>query len=181
MAAHADDRRDDDLVGRLPLPLAQLYRRARNAKSPVDRHHNAYYLAEASLKLAACARIGVALANGLEPRSALAQALEDLCLPSIGHWVGFLRQASLYLEARADAAVLPLAGTHEKLLRGEPLGAVQAFAERAARGGPGGEAAVAADLARDAARQDVLGFFNLVAAYRNQVFGHGAQRLPAFY
>ncbi|MBI4605984.1 MAG: hypothetical protein HY721_28805 [Planctomycetes bacterium] len=181
MAAHADDRRDDELVARLPLPLAQLYRRTRNAKSALDRHHNAYYLAEATLKLAACLRIGVALANGLEPRSELAQALEDLCLPSVGHWVGYLRQASLHLQARADAALLPLAGTHERLLRAEPLPAVRAFAERAGRGGPEGAPAVAADLARDAARQGILGFFNLVAAYRNQVFGHGAQRLLAFY
>ena len=44
---------DEDLLRRIPLPLTQLYRRARNGKTPVDRHHNAYYLAEATLKLAA--------------------------------------------------------------------------------------------------------------------------------
>ena len=86
---------DDNLVARLPLPLAQLYRRAHNAKTAQDRHHHAYYLAEATLKLAACVRIGIALHYGLEPRSALAQRLEQLCLPSTGQWVGMLRARNL--------------------------------------------------------------------------------------
>ena len=42
---------DEDLIRRLPLPLAKLYRRAHNAKTPLDRHQAAYYLWEASLKL----------------------------------------------------------------------------------------------------------------------------------
>lgn len=49
---------DEDLAHRLPLPLAQLYRRALNAKTPHDRHHHAYCLAEAALKLSASLRIG---------------------------------------------------------------------------------------------------------------------------
>src|SRR5262245_53062934 len=42
---------DEDLIRRLPLPLAQLYRRAHNAKTPLERHLTAFYLWEASLKL----------------------------------------------------------------------------------------------------------------------------------
>ncbi len=42
---------DDELARRLPLPLAQLYRRAHNAKGARDRHDTAYCLWEASLKL----------------------------------------------------------------------------------------------------------------------------------
>ena len=42
---------DEELIARLPLPLAQLYRRARNSKTPLDRHLTSYYLWEASLKL----------------------------------------------------------------------------------------------------------------------------------
>ena len=42
---------DEEFIARLPLPLAQLYRRARNGKTPLDRHLTAYYLWEASLKL----------------------------------------------------------------------------------------------------------------------------------
>jgi hypothetical protein len=37
----------------LPLPLAQLYSRAFNAKDPRSRHDNAFYLFEATIKLAA--------------------------------------------------------------------------------------------------------------------------------
>src|SRR5688572_19700915 len=173
--------RGDELATRLPLPLAQLYRRASNAKTALDRHHHAYYLAEATLKLAACARIGVALASGLEPRSTLAHALEQLCLPSVGHWVGFLREAAESLRGRSDAALLPLVATSEALLRDEALPLVRAFAERAAAKGGEGHAAIATEKARNAAGHGILGFFNLVAAYRNQVFGHGAQRIPAFY
>jgi WD40 repeat protein/serine/threonine protein kinase len=179
--AEGDESRGDDLLARLPLPLAQLYRRAMNAKSPLDRHHNAYYLAEATLKLAACARIGAALTAGLEPRSPLARALEDLTLPSVGHWVGFLRGASLFLKDRPDAALLPLAATEEKLHGPGAFPAARAFAERAARAEAGQSPAIGGEPARDAARQGILGFFALAAAYRNQVFGHGAQRLPAFY
>ena len=74
---------DEELLRRLPLPLAQLYRRARNGKTPVDRHHNAYYLAEATLKLAASLRVGAALDAGLDHHSPLARSLEQLCLPSV--------------------------------------------------------------------------------------------------
>jgi len=42
---------DEDLLRRLPLPLAQLYRRAHDAKTPLERHLTAFYLWEASLKL----------------------------------------------------------------------------------------------------------------------------------
>src|ERR1700722_11027345 len=59
--------------------------------------------------------------------------------------------------------------------------AVPAFEGRASRGSPEEHPPLTPEQARDAARQGVIGFFNLMAAYRNQVFGHGAQRLPAFY
>src|SRR4051812_27514380 len=164
---------DEDLIRRLPLPLAQLYRRACNAKTSLDRHHNAYYLAEAALKLAAAPRIGAALAAGLDQRSPLARSLEQLCLPSVGHWVGFLRDSSAYLHARPDAALLPIATTHEALVRHEALPAVRAFAERASKAPDGEQPPITPEAARDASRRGVLGFFDLVAAYRNQVFGHG--------
>jgi hypothetical protein len=170
-----------DAVSLLPLPLAQLYRRACNAKTSQDRHHHAFYLAEATLKLAACLRIGIALGTGLESRSPLARTLESLCLPSIGHWVGFLRDTTEYLRQRPDVVLLPLAGHHEALLRASALPAVRQLAQRASRGGADDAPPVTPEQAREASRQGVLGFFNLLAAYRNQVFGHGAQRLSAFY
>src|SRR5580704_9092700 len=108
---------DEGLIQQLPSPLAQLYRRALNAKTAQDRHHHAYYLAEAGLKLATCLRIGIALKHGLEPRSPLAQSLELICLPSVGQWVSFLRETSEYLRKRPDAGLLPLAESHEHLLQ----------------------------------------------------------------
>jgi hypothetical protein len=48
---------DEELVHRLPLPLAQLYRRAHNAKTALDRHEAAYFLWEAALNLLSCAAV----------------------------------------------------------------------------------------------------------------------------
>jgi hypothetical protein len=42
-----------DYLVRLPLPLAQLYSRAHNAKDSRGRHDNTFYLCEALIKLAA--------------------------------------------------------------------------------------------------------------------------------
>ena len=41
----------NEAVQRLPLPLAQLCRRAANAKTAADRHHAAYFLWEAAQRL----------------------------------------------------------------------------------------------------------------------------------
>jgi hypothetical protein len=79
---------------RLPLPLAQLYRRPRNEKTPVDRHHNAYYLAEVTPKRSAFPRVGAALVAGMDHHSTLARSLEQLCLKSVGRWVGSLHESS---------------------------------------------------------------------------------------
>jgi hypothetical protein len=48
---------DDALARQLPLPLAQLYRRAQNAKSAAELHNNAWFLWEAGLKLLASVAI----------------------------------------------------------------------------------------------------------------------------
>src|ERR1700730_15442739 len=48
---------DETLVRRLPLPLAQLYRRVHNAKTALERHLTAFYLWEAGLKLLASVAI----------------------------------------------------------------------------------------------------------------------------
>jgi hypothetical protein len=42
---------DEELIRRLPLPLAQLYRHACNARSSLDRHQAASFLWEVALKL----------------------------------------------------------------------------------------------------------------------------------
>jgi hypothetical protein len=62
-----DPAPDEALLQRLPLPLAQLYRRAHNTKTPLDRHRAAYYLCEATLKLLGSAAVAVGDGDTLAP------------------------------------------------------------------------------------------------------------------
>lgn len=100
------------LIDQLPLPLSQLYRRARNAKSCHDRHQNAYLLAEASLKLATAARVGILVTNGWDHRSRLANLITRLCRGSLEDWVEVWRAVTQELSRRADVALLPLGESH---------------------------------------------------------------------
>ena len=90
---------DEDLVRRLPLPLAQLYRRAHNAKGARDRHDTAYCLWEAALKLLGSTAV-VAYAERGAPAPELAERLRNLARPTLGHWWEFVR---LLLPVLADA------------------------------------------------------------------------------
>src|SRR5580658_1363856 len=91
---------NEDLMRQLPLPLAQLYRRAHNAKSAQERHHAGYYLWEASLKLLAATAVVSYLQAGVTPTGRLAEALQNLARPSVGHWWEIVR---LLLVELADA------------------------------------------------------------------------------
>ena len=72
------------LVQRLPLPLAQLYRRAHNAKAPLERHQAAYYLWEAGLKLTGSLVVReYAQLKDRDPE--LAERLRNLARPMLGH------------------------------------------------------------------------------------------------
>src|SRR5437660_1608975 len=81
---------DKALLDRLPLPLAQLYRRAHNAKSIRDAHDCAVYFWEAALKLLASTAIVTASADG-PPEPIVAERLRSLARPSLGHWREFIR------------------------------------------------------------------------------------------
>src|SRR5438874_12902887 len=83
MAAHLSA--DKALLDRLPLPLAQLYRRALNAKSARDAHDFAFYLWEAALKLLTSAVI-VSYQPDDPPDPKIAERLKNLARPSLGHW-----------------------------------------------------------------------------------------------
>lgn len=166
-----------DLFQKLPLPLAQVLKRCLNAKSALERHHLAYYLAEASLKLAAAVRIGLWLSKGNVAGTDLAGKLESLVLPSTGHWLAFLRDINQALAALPDAALLPFARDASELSRKHvEWERVQAFAEKAAEYG-----AVAAEASSEAKRRGAIGFFSLVVSYRNAVMGHAAQRGNTYY
>src|SRR5438552_9746575 len=81
---------DEQLLQRLPLPLAQIYRRAHNAKAILERHLTAFSLWEASLKLLASVAI-VEYAQCGEADPQLAEKLQNLARPQLGHWWEFVR------------------------------------------------------------------------------------------
>src|SRR5579871_189927 len=102
---------DRDYLVRLPLPLAQLYKRAYNAAEARARHNNTFFLFEATIKLAASVLVA-GYARSLEagePRNgALDEPLKNLQRPSLGQWVGILRELARHFGRRADAASHPL-------------------------------------------------------------------------
>jgi serine/threonine-protein kinase len=164
---------DEDLVQRLPLPLAQLYRRAHNAKSAQERHHAAYYLWEAALKLLGSAAVAGFLETGRTPEARLAAALENLARPAVGHWWEIVRLLTVEL-AEADprfaaARDLLLGRARDDLPRAAGLDA----ALLAALDGKGGS--------RSSVRLTEL--FDRLVRYRNREFGHGAvgQRSAGHY
>src|SRR5438552_2505797 len=81
---------DEDLVRRLPLPLAQLYRRAHNARAPLERHQAAFYLWEAAVKLLGATAV-IAYAERGVPDPDCAERLKNLARPALGHWWEFVR------------------------------------------------------------------------------------------
>jgi hypothetical protein len=96
---------------RLPLPLAQLYTRAHNAKSARDRHDLTYFLFEAIVRLSVAPLVMKYLEEieQGQPRSTkLDQQLTCLSRPSAGHWVGLLRELARHFGKRVDAAAHPL-------------------------------------------------------------------------
>jgi serine/threonine protein kinase len=164
---------DEDLVRRLPLPLAQLYRRAHNAKTPLERHLTAFYLWEAALKLlAATAIVEYAERGSHDPQ--LDERLTNLARPSLGHWWEFVRRLVPVLADHGDEGFgkvrdLVLGRTRDDLPRAAGLDA----ALREALAGQGS--------ARTTVRLTEL--LDRLVQYRNQELGHGAagQRSGDFY
>ncbi|MBV9123130.1 MAG: protein kinase, partial [Planctomycetes bacterium] len=155
---------DEDLVRRLPLPLAQLYRRAHNAKNALERHLTAFYLWEASLKLLASGAVAAYAERG-EPDARLAERLENLARPALGHWWEFVRLLVPVLAERNDPGFqtireLVLGRTRDDLPRAAGLEALL----RDRLEGKGG--------ARTTVRLSEL--FDQLVRYRNQELGHGA-------
>jgi hypothetical protein len=72
---------DEALVQKLPLPLAQLYRRAHNAKTSLEGHNTAFFLWEASLKLLGAVAI-VEYAQQPQDDPKLSQCLTNLTVRS---------------------------------------------------------------------------------------------------
>jgi serine/threonine protein kinase len=170
----ADLSFDDALAQRLPLPLAQLYRRAFNAKGARDRHDAAYYLWEAALKLLGAAAVA-AYAERDHPDPALAEKLKSLARPSVGHWWELVR---LLLPALAESGEAPFAAVRDLLLSGKPR---DDLPRAAGLDAALVEALEGRKVTHSTVRPDQL--FGRLVAYRNREIGHGAagQKRPAYY
>ena len=160
-----------DLLSKLPLPLARVYLRALNARSPADRHMNAYYLMEAYIKTAV-AVWGQSYVKGAAGDPRVDESLAALGMPSTGQWVGLLRELVGFFGRQEGPSAHPL----------KPLSAT--FSERA----PDWVKSMA--LARAISEKDgvKLGFgakmspcdlFDILPAYRNKNLGHGAVALES--
>jgi YD repeat-containing protein len=165
---------DEDLIRRLPLPLAQLYRRAHNSNGAHNRHQAAYFLWEAALKLLASAALAEYAALGRPPDPSLVERLGNLARPAVGHWWEFVRLLVPPLAEGGDepfgkARDLVLGHGRDDLPRAAGLDA----ALREALDGAAGS--------RSTVRLSEL--FDRLVRYRNRELGHGALGLrPAeFY
>jgi hypothetical protein len=98
----SDSGFDEDLVRRLPLPLAQLYRRADNAKSAFECHATAFYLWEVAIKLLGSVAI-VQYTEQSDPDSNVFEWLQQaLGRASLGDWWEFSRRLVPLLAERGD-------------------------------------------------------------------------------
>ncbi len=120
----------EELLPTLPLPLAQLGRRVLHAKIAAERYAAAYYLAEATLKLAAAARIGLFLAHGGAPTTLHFELLVDA---TMARWCVLFEEVCQALAALPQAALLPLADTSAALTAAaSEQGAIAAYFARCA-------------------------------------------------
>jgi serine/threonine protein kinase len=166
-------RPDESLAQRLPLPLAQQYRRAANAKTTFERHLAAYYFWEAGLKLLASVAVVEYAALG-RPDPQLNECLKSLARPAIGHWWEFVRKLVPVLADAGDPGFrdvrdLVLGRTRDDLpyAAGLDVALVEALEGKSPK--------------RATVRLTEL--FDRLVSYRNREIGHGAagQRPPAHY
>ncbi|MFN3169006.1 MAG: serine/threonine protein kinase [Phycisphaeraceae bacterium] len=168
-----------DYLLRLPLPLAQLYSRAHNAKDNRTRHDNCFYIFESLIKLSACPLIGCYLDDlkrGRPHVEAVDKALSHLALPSLGQWVGMLRELARHYGESETAKGHPLRLVWRQLNRkhsvGDSPGIVGLF--RRIKHGPDGKLSAATTCT-------LLDLFDSIVRYRNDVVGHGGPRFDAFF
>jgi eukaryotic-like serine/threonine-protein kinase len=164
---------DEELLQRLPLPIAQLWRRSQNAKTPLECHHAAFYLWEAALKLLGSVAV-VEYVHLSMHDPGLVELLKNLARPSLGHWWEFVRRLVPVLAEHGDPGFTSVCDIL--------LGPVRDDLPRAAGldsklievlGGRGG--------ARSTVRLPEL--IDRLVQYRNREIGHGAagQRPSEFY
>jgi serine/threonine protein kinase len=168
-----------DYLLRLPLPLAQLYSRAHNAKDTRTRHDNCFYIFESLIKLSACPLIGSYLDDlkrGKDHNESVDRALSHLALPSLGQWVGMLRELARHYGESDTTRGHPLRPVWRQLTRkhsvGDSPGIVGLY--RRIKHGPDGK--LSADT-----KCNLLDLFDSIVRYRNDVVGHGGPRFDNFF
>ena len=155
---------DDAVLHQLPLPLAQLYRRAHNAHNPTEAHQAAFYAFEVALKLLGATAV-VEYAERTDPDPAITSRLEALARPALGHWWEFARLL-LPVLATADTGFATLAGFVLSDTRRDDvpaLAGLSALLRTETGHSPGAKSTV---VLRD--------LFDQVITYRNVTIGHGA-------
>ena len=155
------------------MPLAQLARRARNAKTGTAMLQNAaHYLGEAAAALAASYWLERVQAQERESSPAMQLQLRTIVSrgASFGAWVGLWREAA--------AVAGGLAALSSKLTEAQPLDRLQQALEAEADeiGDDGTDLARALRRGR---KRGVLGFFEFLASFRNKIYGHGVMLAEA--
>jgi serine/threonine protein kinase len=157
----------DDLVRRLPLPLAQLYRRAHAAPRPRERHLEGLYLWEAALRLLGSVALVRYAALSSRDRK-VEEQLARLARPNAGLWWEAVRLLVPILAEHGD----PYFARVRTLLFGDAAADMPAvtavlreLGEGRDTGGPAGA------LER---------FFVALVAYRNRELGHGVDWRGSF-
>ena len=166
-----------DYLVRLPLPLAQLYGRAHNAKDSRSRHDNTFYLFEALVKLAAAPAIACYLHEiqlGAPRVAKIDKELVHLALPLLGQWVGMLRELARYFGERPEAASHPLGHLWDQLNRPHRDRPALLALYRRIKNGPDGQPAGDQNCS-------IMQVLDALVQYRNVVFGHGGSRVESFY
>jgi hypothetical protein len=162
-----------EMVQRLPLPMAQLYRRARNAKIALDRHLTAFFLWEVAIKLIGTVSIVVyAEQDEFDPR--VVERLRSLARPSLGHWWEFTRLLVPILAESGDPGFQDVGNLLFSRVRDDmPCAAGLSAALNE-------EASGAHRICRTVRLPEL---FEGLIAYRNRALSHGAigQRPQEFY
>jgi eukaryotic-like serine/threonine-protein kinase len=161
---------DARLLRSLPLPMAQLYDDGCYAKNPRDRHDYAYYLWELGLKLLAMVAVTETRASA-ETTAPVAEVLQRLARPSVGHWWEIVQTLypalALRDPERFDAVGGLLSGRDR--LDGERLRQLRSRLHEQLKRRDG----------KDSVEISVNDLFSLLLTYRNRFIGHNiAVRRP---
>lgn len=162
---------------RLPLPLAQLYKRAHNGKDPRSQHDNAYYFFEVLIKLMSCTLLTSYIGDsqrGESQSQAVDREIANLRRASIGHWVAMLRVLARHFGQGAGAASHPLGHLWEQLNeKHRSISGLTRLYQRIKNrvdGSPANDRTCT-----------ITQLFDALPHYRTDTIGHAASRSEAFY